>query len=145
MSYKSQLMEAALRRAKEYVGKLIEADIKPRSVILFGSYAKGNHTEESDIDLCIIADNLPSEEARRRSFSSYHPHQGIQAISYFPDEFLELLERLNIIVLEIVEYGLPIIDDGTFKRAREILERLKGQGVIRPEDGGWRVTFGRRQ
>ncbi|BAJ50824.1 DNA polymerase beta domain protein [Candidatus Caldarchaeum subterraneum] len=140
MSYKSELKAAALQRVNEYIDKLVDAGIKPHSVILFGSYAKDSFTEESDIDICVIAENLPEEESARRSLSSHLPHKGVQAISYFPHEFLELLEKLNIMVLEIVEYGLPIIDDSTFAKAKVILERLKSEGVIKPERDGWRVT-----
>jgi len=32
---------------------------KAKVVILFGSRAKGEHTEESDCDICLIADDLP--------------------------------------------------------------------------------------
>jgi len=40
----------------EIVGKITE---KPniQKVILFGSYAKGNETSDSDIDLCVITDD----------------------------------------------------------------------------------------
>ncbi|MDJ0275156.1 MAG: nucleotidyltransferase domain-containing protein [Nitrososphaerota archaeon] len=143
MSYKERLRAAALERVKEYAEKLAEADVRPRSVILFGSYAKGDYTEESDVDVCVIAENLPEDELARRSLSSLYPHVGVRAIGYFPGEFLEMLERLNVIVLEIVEYGIPVIDDGTFARAKEVLERLKGTGVVRPEQGGWRFSTAR--
>jgi predicted nucleotidyltransferase len=30
----------------------------PKAVILFGSYARGNASEESDVDLCVVEDSL---------------------------------------------------------------------------------------
>jgi len=35
--------------------------IKPKLIILFGSYASGNATKDSDIDLLIIEDNFKSK------------------------------------------------------------------------------------
>ncbi len=47
-----------IRRSIEgYVNKL-EQDIRVDKVVLFGSYAKGNPREESDIDIVILSDDL---------------------------------------------------------------------------------------
>jgi predicted nucleotidyltransferase len=47
---------------KEKILKFIEAaskyDIEFSDVILFGSYAKGNYHEYSDIDLALVSDNF---------------------------------------------------------------------------------------
>ena len=40
--------------------------LKPNKIILFGSYAYGNPTEDSDIDLFLIKDDLTSYELRAR-------------------------------------------------------------------------------
>lgn len=37
-----------------------------RAVLLFGSRAKGEDTEESDADVCLIADDLPEDLFQRR-------------------------------------------------------------------------------
>jgi uncharacterized protein len=37
---------------------ILENDLEVKKVILFGSYAKGNYNPDSDIDVCIIADNI---------------------------------------------------------------------------------------
>jgi predicted nucleotidyltransferase len=36
----------------------ISSDLKIKKVILFGSYSNGSFSEESDIDLCIIAEDV---------------------------------------------------------------------------------------
>ncbi|MBO3840050.1 MAG: nucleotidyltransferase domain-containing protein, partial [Candidatus Brockarchaeota archaeon] len=33
--------------------------LEPKLIILFGSHARGDFTEESDIDICVVAENLP--------------------------------------------------------------------------------------
>lgn len=44
---------ALARKLKKAAAK----ELAIKKLILFGSYAKGNHTPDSDIDLCIIANN----------------------------------------------------------------------------------------
>jgi len=44
---------AALNIAKEYINSL-PAELGVRKAYLFGSYAKGNQSDESDIDIAII-------------------------------------------------------------------------------------------
>ena len=34
----------------------------PTRILLFGSRARGNHREDSDIDLCILYDQLPKRK-----------------------------------------------------------------------------------
>lgn len=47
--------------------KEIVKNFKPQKVILFGSYANGTHTEESDLDLLIIKDSdLPTRLQNRK-------------------------------------------------------------------------------
>ena len=36
----------------------IKSGLNVKKVILFGSYARGNYTDNSDIDVCIIAENI---------------------------------------------------------------------------------------
>ena len=46
--------------------KLIEKNFNPQKIILFGSYANGTPTEESDLDLLIIKDSdLPARLQNR--------------------------------------------------------------------------------
>lgn len=50
------VIEAAVQR-------LVQAAHSPLKVILFGSYAKGNAKEDSDLDLLIVEEEIPSMAA----------------------------------------------------------------------------------
>lgn len=63
----------------------------PQQIVLFGSHARGNATEESDIDLLVVMEsNLPPHKRNialkrlfpRRTFS-------LDAFVYTPQEFLK--------------------------------------------------------
>lgn len=36
----------------------IKNDVKVKKVFIFGSYANGNYTDDSDIDVCVIAEGI---------------------------------------------------------------------------------------
>jgi len=52
------------RRIRDLVGRIVEV-FHPRKVILFGSYAYGTPTRESDVDLLVIMETRqpPAEQA----------------------------------------------------------------------------------
>ena len=54
------------KQISEIVKRVVE-NLEPQRIILFGSYANGTPTEESDLDLLIIKDNgLPSRLQNRK-------------------------------------------------------------------------------
>jgi predicted nucleotidyltransferase len=52
---------------KEITPEIIELlkPLRPDRIILFGSYANGNPTEDSDIDIFLLKDDLRVEDSRR--------------------------------------------------------------------------------
>ncbi len=49
-----------------YIIEKIVQEIKPEKIILFGSYAKGNFNQDSDLDLFIIKESEESSRIVRR-------------------------------------------------------------------------------
>jgi predicted nucleotidyltransferase len=52
--------------SKESINQAVDIVVRaahPNTVILFGSYARGNAGEESDIDLCVVEDSLSDKRA----------------------------------------------------------------------------------
>ena len=48
----------------EELSKRIAKDLHPQKIILFGSYAQNEPTEESDVDLLVVADTALSPSQR---------------------------------------------------------------------------------
>lgn len=46
-----------LEKAMQYTA-LVNEKMKPQKIILYGSYAKGNPKEDSDIDIAIVVDKI---------------------------------------------------------------------------------------
>ncbi len=49
--------EQAIKLAQEYKKVLLEK-MPVKALYLYGSYSKGNYTEESDIDIAVVVDKL---------------------------------------------------------------------------------------
>ena len=109
---------------------------KARAVILFGSRSKGEYTEESDCDICLIADDLPHDVFRRR----YLAPSGFRFLSVFgfhPQEFLNMLNDANLFILDILEEGKTLYDNGFLRQAqirgKEVIEKY----LLKREEKGW--------
>jgi predicted nucleotidyltransferase len=84
------------------------------SIVLFGSYAKGNATKQSDIDLMFIVNNLKNKNLREsieRECASYQYSYNIKISPLITDflEFKKMLksEELNV-GKEVREYGISL-------------------------------------
>ena len=49
-----------------YTIEIEKMGIKPQKILLYGSYAKGNPREDSDIDLVVVSDNFKDMNIRER-------------------------------------------------------------------------------
>lgn len=123
---------------KKYISILESRKVHVHALILLGSRAKGNWHPESDVDVTIIASNLPKKRGaffmieklfklRMRLILSDRPlYLGIEPSNYFcKEEFLELLEKLDINALDALVYGIIVYDDGFWSKAKEKYEEVK--------------------
>jgi len=107
-----------------------------RAVILFGSRAKGNDTENSDVDLCVIADDLPQEVLSRR-YPAPSGYKFLSILGFHPDEFLTMLKDANPLILDIVTYGKIIYDNGFFKQVETSFHEVIKKYGLKRQERGW--------
>ena len=115
----------------KYVSILKNRGLKVHTVIVLGSRAKGLWTPRSDVDVTIIATNLPKEginflskrllNLKRRIILSDRPlYLGIEPSGCCSkDEFLKKLEMFDINALDALLHGRVIYDDGFWLKVRE--------------------------
>lgn len=95
---------------REIIGKIVE-EIKtcyqPQKIILFGSYTRGETTEDSDIDLFLIMEsNLRRDERAREVLKIFSDRTfPIDIIVYTPEEVEQSLKRGNPFIKEILSKG----------------------------------------
>jgi len=99
------------KRLKEFANS-----IKADSVILFGSYAKGTETKESDIDLLVVSDENSIEKTALTFKTKYN--LSIKPVVIKPEDFKNIKTDNPSFYNDLLEFG--IILDGTeffFKEA----------------------------
>lgn len=120
------LLEKALRKKA----------IEPLSIILFGSFARGDYAESSDIDVLIVL----------RSDLDWFDRQllvsGIDAIIYTPEELERMFHENNGFILDILEDGIVVHDKGYWKEMRRRFLDKKESGSIKKVKNGWKICTG---
>jgi predicted nucleotidyltransferase len=92
-----QIRAFAQRIAKEF---------KPKRIILFGSYAYGKPTRDSDVDLLIVMPykGRPTDVSLRIR-NRMHPGFPIDLLVYAPGELRKRIAQEDFFLSEIVERG----------------------------------------
>ena len=93
---------------KDLINSLKASD--PYKIILFGSYANGNETEDSDIDLMVILDNNDvSKTYEERQNKKLYIRKLVRELNYKMP--LDILVYSNEELKKIKEYGNYFIDE----------------------------------
>ncbi len=100
--------------------------LNPRLVVLFGSRARGDHLEDSDVDVLVVADNIPRDP--RLAFEALYDKDDplIVPIGMNTEVFLEKLENGDTFILEILEDGRIACGDREFEeRAKNLYTMVR--------------------
>ncbi|RLT38999.1 MAG: nucleotidyltransferase domain-containing protein [Chloroflexi bacterium] len=83
------------------------ANLSPKKIILFGSYAYGTPTSDSDVDLLVILDTNASNRDRFALVSRllYPRSFPVDILVKTPDEIDQALENANPFIADILASG----------------------------------------
>lgn len=96
-----------LQRARLWSDQLPRA-LGLRAVVVFGSVARGDFHDESDIDVLVIAEHLPPDPVARQLVIGSPAPGGIEAVAWTPDEW-RVREDRDPIGIEAVEVGVWLV------------------------------------
>lgn len=102
-------------RVRSRVNKIIRAlkPFDPERVILFGSAARGDADQYSDIDIAIIKDTHARFLDRLATvYDLIAPDFALDILVYTPEEFAEMQARENSFAEEITREGIVIYEKG---------------------------------
>lgn len=95
----------AMQRIQEYADRVAEA-FRPTRIILFGSYAYGTPTEDSDVDLLVV---MPAEKRDTRKaleiIQSVRAEFPLDLLVYDPEYLRQRAGMEDWFVREIVDKG----------------------------------------
>lgn len=108
--------------------------LSPLLVLLFGSLARRDFTQESDVDILVVFDRPMAWEVVYRFSTGV-----IQPLVKELNEVLWEIHEGNTFFIEALEDGIPLLDhEGTYERLRCQAEAAVAHlGLVR-EEGGWR-------
>ena len=98
---------------KEITRRIVESYM-PDKIILFGSYAYGKPTKDSDIDLLIIKDDTTPKIERKRKLRESLSDLIIPVDIFIKsnDEYNELKDIIGTIIYPAAKYGRVIYESG---------------------------------
>jgi uncharacterized protein len=87
-------MATVTNRSSKLTRSLVQeivSSFRPKRITLFGSYAYGEPHEDSDLDLLVVTDHLPSRRERTVFTHKLHDHSPLplQLVFMSPEEFEE--------------------------------------------------------
>ena len=110
-------------------------------VVLFGSMAKGNWSLDSDFDLLVGLNKEDGKRLTDRIYEYSHFSAGrVETIIYSRSEIRRMFKGLNPMLLEPLEYGIPLLDRGEWARLKKEFSRLREMGIISPIPMGWEIN-----
>ena len=94
----------------EAVARNIGEAARAERVILFGSYASGMATEQSDVDLLVVAESdLPRHKRSRELYRMIRPHRfAMDIIVYTPQEMRSGSGTPVSFVSQVLREGKPV-------------------------------------
>lgn len=102
----------ALDKIRAYRDRVVER-LRPRCVLLFGSFARGDVHEGSDVDVLVVADFAVPFLDRIRLLLDLNDGIGLplEPVGYTPEEFRHMRETGNRFVQEVLETGQVLYGD----------------------------------
>ncbi len=111
--------EERLRRARIFAESILDL-VRPASVIVIGSTARGDFNAWSDIDVLVVSPSLPKNPLERYDLLRPHLLPGIEPIPLRPEDVERLVEKGAPVIDDVVG-GVPLVDD------LGLLRRLSGR------------------
>jgi len=133
------LYERVIGAVKRYVRQHIIPSLNPLLIIIYGSFARGDYTGGSDIDLLIIAENIPDNYWDRWSLA-YEVIEGfpLDPHIYTPEEFMEMVADGRMTALDALTEGITIHANAEYQRkisellSKTLKRRVKYKGMWMP-------------
>lgn len=108
-----------------YLKVLKKRDLDLNAVLVLGSRAKGRGKPKSDVDLLVIASNLPKGLKRHLVLLDNPIWMGIEPCGCTKEEFLRWLEEFRLIALDAMYYGKLVYDDGFWSEAKKKFTKME--------------------
>ncbi len=104
----AKVATSILKTIRKYVEELEKNQIHIKSAIIFGSYAKGNHNEWSDLDVALVSDDFEGirfNDRQKIARITLDVDYRISPLTFKTEDFTEE----DLFAQEIMKTGIKII------------------------------------
>lgn len=108
MAKRISIKKSKIIMVHKYVQLLKQKGINVSKVILFGSYAKGKETPDSDIDLAIVSTQFGKDNVKEMMFLRKIALKIDSHIEPIPFTPVDLKNPYSTLAQEILKYGIQI-------------------------------------
>jgi hypothetical protein len=122
----------------DYLRKVKEK-VKLHTFVVFGSRARGDYKPGSDVDIVIIADDLPKGWERVMLFYGIDKIVPIEPRAYTSEEFLKGIERIDVTTWDSLHEGIILYDDGFWEKAKKKFDEVKKEYGLVKTKTGWKA------
>jgi len=120
----------AMDKIQSFVDRLVEA-YEPERVLLFGSYAWGNPTDDSDVDIMVVMPcDVQSAYKAAEMRSRLRPGFPLDLIVRTPETIAQRLAWNDYFLLDIFEKGI-ILYESAHPRVNELVMQRTGSAYTR--------------
>ncbi len=113
--------------------------LKPRTILLYGSLARGDFHQGSDADILVVSDNIPHSPLDRWKLLDTLTPASLPAevLAYTSKEFEAMIEERHPTALSVLEEGRVLNDNGFYKEAQRKYQRVRKRTGLKRTERGW--------
>ena len=114
-------------------------ELKPKCIILYGSLARGDFNERSDVDLIVISSEFPESYYKRaellyRMIETLDP---IEPLGFTPDEFINMIEKRHCTSFFAISEGKALYGENYFNKLKEKYKEITTRYKITKGESSW--------
>ncbi|NVM53287.1 MAG: nucleotidyltransferase domain-containing protein [Candidatus Helarchaeota archaeon] len=131
-----------LKKINDGLDKFCKIAIKklsPKCIILYGSLARGDFNERSDVDIIIITSNLPNKYFKRAKllYDLIETADPIEPLGFTPEEFSNMIQKRNCTSLFAMEEGKALYGEKYFSFLKKIYEKIVNKYQLVKSVAAW--------
>lgn len=119
--------------------KNVIKEIQPKCIILYGSLARGDFNERSDVDVIVISSKLPKDYYKRAELlqSMIETLDPIEPLGFTPDEYIAMIKNRHCTSLFAMKEGRALYGKNYFLFLKGIYEKIINQHKITKGNSAW--------
>lgn len=102
--------EELIKLARRYADDLSQR-VEVIAAAVAGSVARGDFNLWSDVDVVVVANDLPERTPDRMTLLMNRPFPPVQPVGFTPSEFRIAIGKRNQLACEAVQSGVPLFGD----------------------------------